>query len=56
MTSEAIATVETYSEAFGTGDLERILSHFTSDAWMIPGDPALASWDGLARHHTYLPR
>ncbi|MFC8143513.1 nuclear transport factor 2 family protein [Streptomyces paradoxus] len=47
MTSEAIATVEAYFEAFGTRDMERILSHFTADTtWAIPGDPALTPWAG----------
>ncbi|MEU4466824.1 nuclear transport factor 2 family protein [Streptomyces sp. NPDC024017] len=47
MTSEAIATVEAYFEAFGTRDMERILSHFAPDAtWTIPGDPALTPWAG----------
>ncbi|WSQ14797.1 nuclear transport factor 2 family protein [Streptomyces sp. NBC_01231] len=47
MTSEAIATVEAYFEAFGTRDLERILPHFAPDAtWMIPGDPVLTPWAG----------
>ncbi|MFI1034486.1 nuclear transport factor 2 family protein [Streptomyces sp. NPDC020951] len=47
MTSEAITTVEAYFEAFGSRDLERILTHFAPDAtWMIPGDPALTPWAG----------
>ncbi|MFD7476138.1 DUF2255 family protein, partial [Streptomyces sp. NPDC059837] len=47
MTSEAIATVEAYFEAFGTRDMERILVHFAPDAtWTIPGDPALTPWAG----------
>jgi ketosteroid isomerase-like protein len=47
MTSEAIATVEAYFEAFGTRDMGRILSHFAPDAtWTIPGDPALTPWAG----------
>ncbi|MGW6521568.1 nuclear transport factor 2 family protein [Streptomyces sp. NPDC054962] len=47
MTSEAIATVEAYFDAFGTRDMERVLSHFTADAtWTIPGDPALTPWAG----------
>ncbi|MFF5307957.1 nuclear transport factor 2 family protein [Streptomyces massasporeus] len=47
MNSEAIATVEAYFEAFGTRDMERILSHFAPDAtWTIPGDPALTPWAG----------
>ncbi|MFF3851026.1 nuclear transport factor 2 family protein [Streptomyces sp. NPDC002328] len=47
MTSEAIATVEAYFDAFGTRDLERILAHFAPDAtWTVPGDPALTPWAG----------
>ncbi|GGQ66558.1 nuclear transport factor 2 family protein [Streptomyces asoensis] len=47
MTSEAIATVEAYLRAFGTRDMQRILSHFAPDAtWTIPGDPALTPWAG----------
>ncbi|MFI6466242.1 nuclear transport factor 2 family protein [Streptomyces sp. NPDC050528] len=47
MTSEAIATVEAYFDAFGTRDMKRTLSHFTPDAtWTIPGDPALTPWAG----------
>ncbi|MEH0587075.1 nuclear transport factor 2 family protein [Streptomyces sp. B21-106] len=47
MTSEAIATVEAYFDAFGTRDMERVLSHFTPEAtWTIPGDPALTPWAG----------
>ncbi|MFJ9026178.1 nuclear transport factor 2 family protein [Streptomyces sp. NPDC102259] len=47
MTSEAIATVEAYFEAFGARDMERVISHFTPEAtWTIPGDPALTPWAG----------
>ncbi|MFC8669825.1 DUF2255 family protein [Streptomyces sp. NPDC057199] len=47
MTSEAIATVEAYFDAFGTRDLERILVRFAPDVtWTIPGDPALTPWAG----------
>ncbi|MER6959889.1 nuclear transport factor 2 family protein [Streptomyces sp. NPDC000618] len=47
MTSEAIATVEAYLEAFGTRDTDRILTHFAPGAtWTIPGDPALTPWAG----------
>ncbi|MEU0073508.1 nuclear transport factor 2 family protein [Streptomyces sp. NPDC006332] len=47
MISEAIATVEAYFEAFGTRDMERVLSHFTPEAtWTIPGDQALTPWAG----------
>jgi ketosteroid isomerase-like protein len=47
MTSQAIATVEAYFDAFGARDMERVLSHFTPDAtWTIPGDPTLTPWAG----------
>ncbi|MGW3666718.1 nuclear transport factor 2 family protein [Streptomyces sp. NPDC005141] len=47
MTSQAITTVEAYFDAFGTRDMERVLSHFPPDAtWTIPGDPALTPWAG----------
>ncbi|MER7930743.1 nuclear transport factor 2 family protein [Streptomyces sp. NPDC096057] len=47
MTSEANTTVEAYLDAFGTRDMERVLSHFPPDAtWTIPGDPALTPWAG----------
>ncbi|MFF9808244.1 nuclear transport factor 2 family protein [Streptomyces coeruleorubidus] len=47
MTSQAIATVEAYFDAFGRRDMERILAHFPPDAtWTIPGDPALTPWAG----------
>lgn len=47
MASKAILAVAAYLEAFGSRDMERILSHFAPDAtWTIPGDPGLTPWAG----------
>ncbi|MFJ9380910.1 nuclear transport factor 2 family protein [Streptomyces sp. NPDC101455] len=46
-TTDPIATVNAYFEAFATHDLQRLPSFFAPDAvWVIPGDPAMTPWAG----------
>jgi ketosteroid isomerase-like protein len=47
MTNDRTATVNAYFEAFGTRDLDRLVSFFTPDAsWIVPGDRQLTPWAG----------